>query len=117
VYKGQRAMSEAEFRNVVYPRLPASRPERNTSADFLWGMQTDRQRAYFAETWSEYRGADWELVRLEFTGETTDYGDFLVHRDSRLVVRSPDGVERAVRLFGAILERDGAFKIYSFIVD
>jgi len=80
-------------------------------------MQQMRQQVYFGETYGRFRGQDWELVRLEFTGETTDYGGFLVHRDSRMIVRSTDGAERSVRLFGAILEQDGAFKIYSFIVD
>ncbi len=109
------AMNQEEFRRIVYPRLPASRPERNTSADFIWSQHEMRHVEGFDRTFRRFRGQQWELVKLEFTGETTDYGDYRVHRNSRLVVRTPDGAERTVRLFGSMLERDGAFKIYSFI--
>ncbi len=109
------AMGETEFRNVVYPRLPASRPERNTSAGFIWGQHEMRHLDDFDRTFRRFRGQQWELVELDFTGETTDYGEFRVHRGSRLTVRSPDGTERTVRLFGSMLERDGEFRIYSFI--
>ncbi len=111
------SVSEDEFRNLVYPGLPASRSERNTSADFLWFRHGMRQSADLDRTFGRFRGQEWELVELSFEGGTTDFGAFRVHRDSRVVVRAPDGRERTLRLFGSMLERGGQFKIYSFIVD
>ena len=31
------ALTEAEFRDLVWPKLPASRPERNRPMDYVWG--------------------------------------------------------------------------------
>ena len=51
-------------------------------------------------------------------GETTDYGQFLIHRENYVEVVRPDGTRDQLRLFGSLLETDdGRFKIYSFIND
>lgn len=50
-------------------------------------------------------------------GETTDYCPFLVHRKTVLTVRSPDGKQRALRIFGSMLEQDRRYKIFSFVTD
>jgi hypothetical protein len=34
-----------------------------------------------------------------------------------LVVRDEAGAERRLRLYGSTLERDGRFKVFSFVVD
>lgn len=111
------ALTEAEFREVVYPELPASRPERNTSADFVWGTLRQRSRHSLAFTLDRYRGEPLELVAVDFLGETTDYGAFRVHRETALTVRRPDGERSVVRLFGSMIERHGRFKIFSFVTD
>jgi hypothetical protein len=40
-----------------------------------------------------------------------------VHRDAELVVRDADGATRAVRLFGSLIEQDGAWKVFSYVAD
>ena len=114
---GKIALSEAEFRSLVYPALPASRPERNTSAEFLWGMLAQRSRNSLAFTLDRYRGRPLELVAVDFVGESTDYGPFRVHREAVLTVRHAEGEPSAVRLFGSMIEREGRFKIFSFVTD
>ena len=58
-----------------------------------------------------------KLVAIEFDGESTPYDTFIVHRDSRLTVRDEEGVEREVRLFGSVLQRGDAYKLFSYVVD
>ena len=111
------ALSEAEFREVVYPELPASRPERNTSADYVWRGLRQKSRNSLAFTLDRYTGAPLELVAVEFLGETTDYGSYRVHRKTALTVKRPDGSQAVVRLFGSMIERAGRYKIFSFVTD
>lgn len=113
----QLALGEADFREAVYPRLPASRPERNTSAAFLWGMLHQRSRNALAFTLNRHRGQRYELIAVDFVGETTDYGPFQVHRETVLTVETPDGERGTLRLFGSMLEQDGRYKIFSFVTD
>ena len=40
-----------------------------------------------------------------------------MHRESRLVVRDEHGAEMQLRFFGSVLERDGEYKVFSFVVD
>lgn len=111
------ALSEAEFRAAVYPRLPASRPERNTSAEFVWDRLHQRSRSALAYTLERYRGRRYEVVAVDFVGETTDYGPFQVHRETVLTVETPDGGRGTLRIFGSILEQEGRYKIFSFVTD
>ena len=101
----------------MYPLLPASRPERNTAAAFLWSLSEPRSRNSLAGTLSRHGGTRLELVAVDFLGETTDYGAFRVHRETVLTVRTPEGDQRVMRLFGSMIEQDGRYKIYSFVVD
>ncbi len=111
------ALSEPEFRDVVYPALPASRPGRNTSAEFLWSLMRQRSANSLALTVDRYRGRRLELVEVDFAGETTDYGPFRVHRETVLTVRQEDGSPAVVRLFGSMIEQKGGFKVFSFVID
>lgn len=111
------ALSEAEFRAAVYPRLPASRPERNTSADFVWDRLHQRSRSALAYTLERYRGRRFEVVAVDFVGESTDYGPFQVHRETVLTVEAPDGGRGTLRIFGSMLEQDGRYKIFSYVTD
>ena len=111
------ALSEAEFREVVYPELPASRPERNTSADYLWRGLRQKSRNALAFTLDRHAGPLLELLAVDFLGETTDYGAYRVHRKTALTVRAPDGRKTIVRVFGSMIERGGEYKIFSFVTD
>lgn len=111
------AVTDAEFRIVVWPKLPASRPERNLPLDYVWkdlaAKSDDNLRARLAK-WED-RG--FVLASLFFKGGVTDYGTFKVHRDTELRLRDQAGNEETGRLFGSIIEYEGRFKIFSYVVD
>jgi hypothetical protein len=113
----QLALSEAEFRDTIWPELPAARPERNLTADYVWREQRAKSEAGLQSVLADYGGKPLNLVRLEFRGETTQHRTFLVRRDATVVVRGPDVEEQTLRLFGSIVEREGGFKIFSYNVD
>ncbi len=54
---------------------------------------------------------------MRAAGETTQYSSFLVRRQTELTVREEGGDTRQLRLFGSLLEKDGVFKVFSFVVD
>jgi hypothetical protein len=110
-------LSEQEFEQVVWPDLPASRPEMNLPADYAWRTLAQNSRGYLARLLATHGGRRYRLVRIDFDGETTHYDAFVVHRKSRLVIQDEAGHERTLRLFGSVLERAGEFKLFSYVAD
>jgi len=111
------ALSEEEFRRVVWPELPASRPGRNVPLSYAWGdlnqKSTNRLRGLIATR----GGQRYDLSQVGFEGETTRHETFKVHRDSILVIRSEKDGVATVKLFGSMIERDGRYKLFSYNVD
>jgi len=111
------ALSEPEFRDHVWPELPAARPERHLPLSYVWGDLRQKSEQRLSELVTRYGGRRWTLVQVEARGGTSRYRSYLVHRDTVLVVRDADGRERRLRLYGSTFERDGAFKVFSYAVD
>ncbi len=111
------ALTRDEFEAWVWPRLPASRPERNMPMDFVWDRLHQRSELSLAATMARHGGHPMSLDAVLFEGETTDYVDFLVRRDTVLVVRTADNVVEKVRLFGSLLTMGDRHKVFSFVVD
>jgi hypothetical protein len=111
------ALTEGEFREVVWPRLPAARPERNLSWDYVWNDLSSKSRLHLRARMEAWQSLRYEVEGVRFEGESTDYGSYRVHRDARVQLRTPDGRQMSARLFGSMIERDGRFKVFSYIVD
>jgi hypothetical protein len=110
------ALSEAEFRNIVWPDLPAARPERNLPVEYVWADLRAKSDAGLKRTLHQHGGAPLELVRVAFAGPHTRYRNYVVHRDAVVTLRR-GGVEEAVRLFGSVIERNGQFKVFSYVAE
>jgi hypothetical protein len=111
------ALNEQEFREHIWPELPASRPERNLPFSYVWGDLHQKSEAALQRTLEEHGGRRYALSGVRFAGETTRYATYAVHRDTTLRVRDESGRESEVRLFGSTLEKDGAWKVFSYVVD
>lgn len=111
------AVTEAEFRHVVWPKLPTSRPERNMPWDYVWQDLHGKSVAQATARLRGWQDRGFEVVRVEFTGERTDYGTFRVWRKSVLTLKDREGREQRGRLFGSIIEQDGRYKVFSYVVD
>jgi hypothetical protein len=111
------ALSESEFRELVWPELPTSRPERNVPLDYAWGQLKQNSDGFLQQTLARYGGKPLRFVRLNFTGETTQYQSFRVMRDSEVVATDDSGRDLVLRLFGAVLVKDGRYKVFSYVVD
>jgi hypothetical protein len=111
------ALSEQEFRDHIWPELPASRPERNLPFSYVWGDLHQKSEAALTRTLQQHGGRRYALTGVRFAGETTRYATFTVHRDTMLRVRDDAGRESEMRLFGSTVEKDGAWKVFSYVVD
>ena len=110
-------LDETEFRNAVWPDLPASRPERNVPFDYAWGDLHQKSAAARRRLAARHGGRRYELVRVLFDAETTPYRTYKVHRETVLDLRDEEGGAVRLALFGSILERGGRFKLFSYVVD
>jgi hypothetical protein len=111
------ALTESEFREFVWPRLPRSQPEMGVPVEYAWGELNQKSLSSLATTFQRHGGRRYELVGVRFVDGTTDYGTFLVHRRTRLTVRDERGETVDLELFGSILETGGSYKLFSYRVD
>jgi hypothetical protein len=114
---GALALNEQEFRDHVWPDLPAARPERNLPFSFVWGDLRPKSEYSLQQALAEHGGQPYTLASVRFDGETTRYGSYAVHRVTVLRVRDGRGQEADLRLFGSMLEKDGAWKVFSYVTD
>ena len=101
----------------VWPHLPASRPDRNVPFEFAWNMLHQTSEGYLQQTMGRLEQELHAVGQVQFAGAATDYGDVTVHRDTEVIVTDPDGKQRTVRLFGAMIEQDGRWKVFSYVAD
>ena len=111
------ALSEEEFRDQVWPGLPASRPERNVPVEYVWGDLRQKSDAHLRWLVTERGGRRFVLVQLRFDGETTRYATGTVWRRPTFIVREPGGRTRELQFSGSMIERDGVWKVFSYVLD
>jgi hypothetical protein len=111
------ALTEQEFRDHVWPDLPAARPERNLPFSYVWGDLRTKSEVGLGQTLAEHGGKRYTLVSTRFAGETTRYASYNVHRETVLQVRDEQGAISELRVFGSSLEKDGAWKVFSYVAD
>jgi hypothetical protein len=111
------SLNEQEFRDHVWPDLPASRPERNLPFSYVWGDLRQKSEASLSQILAETNGRHLEVLAVRQLRPTTQYRNYVVHRQTQLTVRDTGGNVEDVRLFGSILEKDGQFKVFSYVTD
>jgi hypothetical protein len=109
------ALTETEFRDHVWPELPASRPERNLPFSYVWGDLRQKSAQSLGAVMSREGGKRYELIDIRFTA-VTDYRTYRVHREATFRVRDSDGREDDLRVCGSMIEQDGAWKVFSYVV-
>jgi hypothetical protein len=112
------SVNEHEFRQLVWPRQPAARPERNIPWEYAWRSLAARSRHQLRGRLSEWAGGQrFTVVGLKFAGESTDYGAYRVHRRSVVTLRDAAGHLENFRVFGSLIEQGGRYRVFSYVVD
>jgi hypothetical protein len=110
-------LTEQEFRDIVWPELPASRPERNLTAEYVWNDMRTKSAAGLQRALAVHGGQRQSLVEIAFTGGASRGRHHLIHRKSLVTVQREDGTRDAVRLFGSVWEYGGGYKVFSWVAD
>ena len=110
------ALTEQEFKDHIWPHLPAARPERNLPFSFVWGDLRQKSDGSFSRTFRTYAGKQLRLERMVFAGTTT-YGASTVHREATVTVRDEAGVVSDLRLCGSLIEQRGQWKVFSWVTE
>lgn len=109
-------LSEAEHNELLWPHLPASRPEFNMSVAFAWG---NLQRTSVRDAWrivNDVGGRDWTFVSLDCRKGRTSYGPATVHGDCWVTAANgPD--TQTFKVFGSAVEWGGSFKAVGILED
>ena len=109
------ALGEREFRQTIWPYLPAARPERNLPLSYVWGDLHQKSASALTDTLARHGGRPYRLLAVEFKA-ATDYGPYRVHRETTL--RVDDGSAASdVRLCGSLVEMNGQWKVFSYVVE
>jgi hypothetical protein len=111
------ALTEEEFRDHVWPELPAARSERNLPFSYVWGDLRQKSALALDQTLARHGGRRYTLVATRFDGDTTRYPSYVVYRETVLRVRDDTGAVSELRLFGSSLEKDQTWKVFSYVVD
>ena len=110
------ALNEVEFRDHAWPELPSSRQERNLPFSYVWGDLRQKSAHALGTTLASQGGRRYGLVGVAFSGQTT-YGTYIVHREATLRVKDLAGEQTDLRVCGSMIEKDGAWKVFSYVVD
>ena len=111
------ALNGQEFRDVVWPELPSSRPERGVPVSYAWADLRQKSSNALRRLVARWGGRRFTLLGVAWDGETTDYGPFLVHRETRLRLLDESGREVEMHLYGSTLVRGDEHKVFSYVVD
>ena len=111
------ALDGQEFRDVVWPELPSSRPERGVPVSYAWADLRQKSSNALRRLVSQWGGRRFTLLGVAWDGETTDYGPYLVHRETRLRLLDETGREVEMHLYGSTLVRGEEHKVFSYVVD
>ncbi len=109
-------LSEQEFRDRVWPELPSARPERNLPFSYVWGDLRQKSEESLRVLLATHGGQRYTLVDVRFA-DRTPYQTYTVHRAATFVVRDATGQEHDLRLCGSMIEQDGRWKVFSYVVN
>lgn len=112
----QLRITKDEFCQFVWPELPSSKIQ-NLSCDFAWDQATLRSEGRLYDLLSRHGGKRYEMVSVRFPKGVDTYPGYKILKETQLVIKDESGSQQEVRLFGSMLEMNGQFKLFSFVMD
>ena len=106
-------VSEEEFRDILWPEFPQSRPATGLRWDDAWPVLWGRLNGGSVSAVREHGSRVYTLLRVEQAAATTAYRNFKLHPGIVIVARDEEGRERRFDWIRSVAERKGRFKIYS----
>jgi len=102
-----------EFRDILWPEFPQSRPATGVRWDDAWVVLHGRLNGGSVSAVRQWSGHVYTLLRVERSAGVVAYRNFRLHNGITLVARDDMGNEVRIAGIRSIAERKGRFKIYS----
>ena len=106
-------VSEDEFRDILWPEFPQSRPATGLRWDDAWPVLWGRLNGGSVSAVREHGSRVYTLLRVEQAAPTVEYRNFKLHPGFVIVARDDEGQERRFDWIRSVAERKRRFKIYS----
>jgi len=101
-----------EFRDILWPEFPQSRPATGLHWDDAWPVLQGRLNGGSIASIREFGGHHYEFLRVE-TAAIVPYKNFKLHNGITIVARDDEGREVRYTTVRSVAERRGRFKLYS----
>jgi hypothetical protein len=108
------ALSADEFKKYYWPYSKWSKPETRMPFEFIWGDLHQKSSFALAGVLVKYGGKRLDFISVRFSEEPVSYSHAKVHGAPVLTVRNEEGKEGEVKMFGAVFELNGAYKVFSY---
>ena len=108
-------IDEREYRDILFPALPASHPPINASFETAWVLQYPDSYRGLGRLLERYGGRDIRVSDVRFDEPDQDFVNFVLHQTSRVDV-TVDGrpLESVVRLFGSVIQIGEQWKVLTY---
>jgi hypothetical protein len=110
-------LTRAEFAYLVYPSSPYTAPPYRQAPGLVWMMITGGSRAGYSRLLDRMGGRPLGFLGYRCATPPAREGPNRIWRDCALRVVRTSGDTVAMRLFGAIIEQRGRYKIVSYASD
>lgn len=106
------AITFGDFRDILWPEMPQSRPAANVPAGEAWDFLRRRHLSAFNRTAGDVAGTGLQVFSIE-VGKVVEYTNFRLHDDLRVTVVDARGDVIHFPVIRTVAECRGRFKLYS----
>jgi len=102
-----------EFKGILWPEFPQSRPFLRIPADEAWLFQLTHMNDDLASLYGRLGGVDRELVSVK-VGSAMEFTNFRLLNDVTITAHEVDTGKIVTLHLDAVAERNGRYKVYTF---
>ncbi|MFM7231003.1 MAG: hypothetical protein ACKO3S_03365 [bacterium] len=107
------AVTPEEFRVILWPEFPQSRPATGLRWEDGWSTLAGRLNGGSVAATRDLGGEWYEFQRIERTAPSMRYRNFAMHNGIVIVAKDGQGTVHRFTFVRAVVERKGRFKLYS----
>lgn len=101
-----------EFREILWPEFPQSRPATGLRWDDGWQILWGRLNGGSVSAMREHEDHTWTFQKLEYL-KIVPYRNFRLYNNVKITAKNEEGMFEVFTFIRSIAERKGRFRIYS----
>ncbi len=101
---------------IVSPHTFQQAIARNLPFSYVWGDLHQKSEGALTGMLQSHGGRKYAIRAVTFAGDTA-YRSYRVRREATFRVRDESGADLTLRVCGSMIEKDGAWKVFSYVVD